>query len=714
MSWQDENTPPVVGEYRVERRIGAGGMGVVYLAVSPSGRRVALKIIRGEFAYDADYRARFRHEIEAARQVSGAFTASVVGADADADPPWMATQYFDAPTLSEHVRENGAFGEDAVRRLGRGLAEALRDIHRAGLVHRDLKPGNVLLPEDGPRVIDFGVARVLSAEPLTRSGKVLGTVSFMAPEQLSMPREVGAAADVFALGGVLTYAATGRGPFDGDTGTPPIAVAMKIAHDAPDLAGVPLALRPVIEKCLSKDPTGRPSAADLLAMLQEQGIETAGPEEPEKTTEPEGSALGPRRRLRTRTYLLAAVTVIAVTAAVPVLLGGDAGGAQGDAKGSASPSVHASSTRTAPAIEPVAALRPKGWGLWEKKPTITTEHHDYDSLPSCAGTGDVLVCTEVGVVAERIDVASGRTMWSKPYTGPSTDTGSVVGFAGDTVLVDDARIDAKGREQLKGFDVKTGDLLWSAWMTSPSFSVQKSTVTTVDHPEADRVRIDRRDARTGKLVGSRTFPAGEYSTVFCGEDGALYLLEAAADEGFIASVAVLDDATLRTTKVLATFDDDPGTPVAADGGTVTFLLDGRSVTRVSRADGSTERLPLRNAPKGTARTQGDTLYISRADGMLASYDLRTGRRNWTVETGGESPVRPVLAGGRLYSSAVDGRITCVDAATGKTLWRSAARRDPNLSIESPLDERPEPVVLNGVVYAGASTGSVFAVAPTTA
>lgn len=148
-----------------------------------------------------------------------------------------------------------------MRRLGRGLAEALRDIHRAGLVHRDLKPGNVLLPEDGPRVIDFGVARLLSAEPLTRSGKVLGTVSFMAPEQLSMPREVGAAADVFALGGVLTYAATGRGPFDGDTGAPPIAVAMKIAHDAPDLAGVPSALRPVIEKCLSKDPTGRPSAA---------------------------------------------------------------------------------------------------------------------------------------------------------------------------------------------------------------------------------------------------------------------------------------------------------------------------------------------------------------------------------------------------------------------------------------------------------------------
>ncbi|GAA4053788.1 serine/threonine-protein kinase [Streptomyces shaanxiensis] len=133
---------------------------------------------------------------------------------ADADPPWMATQYFDAPTLSERVRKNGASDGDVVWRLGRGLTEALRDIHRAGLVHRDLKPSNVLLTEDGPRVIDFNVARVLSAEPLTRTGKVLGTASFMAPEQLSMPRDVGAAADVFALGGVLTYAATGWGPFD--------------------------------------------------------------------------------------------------------------------------------------------------------------------------------------------------------------------------------------------------------------------------------------------------------------------------------------------------------------------------------------------------------------------------------------------------------------------------------------------------------------------
>ncbi|GGZ88441.1 protein kinase domain-containing protein [Streptomyces bluensis] len=708
MSWQDEYTPPYVGEYRIERRIGAGGMGVVHLAVSPSGRKVALKIIRGEFADDTDYRARFRLEIDAARQVSGAFTASVVGADPDGEPPWMATQYFDAPTLSERVRETGAFDEDAVWQLGRGLAEALRDIHRAGLVHRDLKPSNVLLTEDGPRVIDFGIARVLKAEPLTRTGKVLGTVSFMAPEQLNTPREVGPAADVFALGGVLVHAATGRGPFDGDPDAPPIAVAMKIVHDDPDLAGVPSALRSVVEKCLLKDPTGRPSPAELLALLREKGAVEAGPEKSTGTTAPEGVTNGPRLRPRTLAYVLTAVTTVVVAVAVPMMQADDAGGDRGDAKGSSSPSAGASPTRTAPAIEKVAAMRPQGWALWEKKPATTTVGRSWDDLPGCAGTGDILVCTEDGGVVERIDAASGRVIWSERYD-ENLRRGSLVGFAGETALVEDP-----DREQLVGFDVKTGDRLWSAESSgTPSSLVQKSAVTMV-HPHVDGTRIDRRDARTGKLVASRTFPAGEYVEVFDGGNGVLHLLKYGADGGFITSVAVLDADTLRTAKALATFDEDPGSPIAADGDTVSFLLDGKSITRVTRKDGSVKRLPLRGAPVGTARAQGSAVYLSRPDGTLASYDLRTGRRNWILETEAESPARPVLAGGRLYSLAGDGRIICVDATTGKTVWLSAARRDPNTSIASLTNERPEPVVLNGVAYAGSSTGSIFAVAPPSA
>ncbi|MFF3467727.1 PQQ-binding-like beta-propeller repeat protein [Streptomyces sp. NPDC002619] len=361
----------------------------------------------------------------------------------------------------------------------------------------------------------------------------------------------------------------------------------------------------------------------------------------------------------------------------------------------------------------MAALRPKGWGLWERKPTVATRRDGDGDLPSCAGTGEVLVCTEVGVVAERVDVASGRVLWSQPYTGLSVQAGSVVGFIGDTVLIDDTRGDDQGKEGLIGFDVKTGDQLWSTRAVAPSFSLQESTVTTVTPPVHGNGRIDRRDARTGRLVVSRTFPADELCAVFGGDDGALYLLKY-GEEGFITSVAVLDAATMRTTKVLATFDEDPGKPLTADSNTVSFLRDGQSVTRVTRADGSTERPPLRGAPEGPARVQGNTLYLSRADGALASYDLRTGQRNWSVETGGESPARPVLAGGRLYSLASDGRITCLDATTGETVWRSATRRDPNTSVATYHSLHPEPAVLHGVVYAGSTTGSIFAVTPPTA
>ncbi len=256
--------------------------------------------------------------------------------------------------------------------------------------------------------------------------------------------------------------------------------------------------------------------------------------------------------------------------------------------------------------------------------------------------------------------------------------------------------------------MNTGDLLWSARVTSPNFTMHKSTVTT-SYLDAGRIRIDRRNARTGKLVASRTLTTDESGTIFGGEDGALYLLKY-EKYGFITSVTDLDATTLRPTKVLATFDKDPGMPLTADGHTVSFLLNGHSVTHVTRKDGSTTRLLLPGAPEGTARAQGNTLYLSRADGTLASYNLRTGQRNWTAETESESPARPVFADGRLYSLSSDGRITCLDAATGKTEWRSAARRDPNTSVVTFSNVHPEPAVLEGVVYAGSTTGSIFAVA----
>lgn len=257
--------PEYAGQYRLEARLGSGGMGVVHLARSSSGLLLAVKVIHAEFAQDPEFRGRFRQEVAAARRVSGAFTAPVVDADPDAERPWMATLHIPGPTLSDHVKRNGPLAVDEVRRLASGLAEALRDIHRAGVVHRDLKPGNVLLATDGPKVIDFGISRPSDSEMRTETGKLIGTPPFMAPEQFQRPREVGPAADVFALGSVLVHAATGRGPFDSES---PYLVAYQVVHDEADLAGVPAELVPLVESCLAKDPADRPTPDALMELLR--------------------------------------------------------------------------------------------------------------------------------------------------------------------------------------------------------------------------------------------------------------------------------------------------------------------------------------------------------------------------------------------------------------------------------------------------------------
>ncbi|MFI6641417.1 serine/threonine-protein kinase [Streptomyces sp. NPDC050504] len=258
-----EGDPRAVGGYRLEGRLGEGGMGVVYRARSVSGRQVAVKVIRPELAADAAFLARFQQEVAAARRVSGAFTAPVVDADADAAAPWLATLFVPGPSLSQRVLEQGPLGAPEVRTLAAGLVEALRDIHRVGLVHRDLKPGNVLLAEDGPRVIDFGIARTSGAAPLTSTGVVVGTPPFMAPEQFR-GGTVSPATDVFALGAVLVYAATGHGPFDGDTSH---AVGFRVVYEEPDLTGLPDELRELVNACLAKEPAHRITVERLLRTL---------------------------------------------------------------------------------------------------------------------------------------------------------------------------------------------------------------------------------------------------------------------------------------------------------------------------------------------------------------------------------------------------------------------------------------------------------------
>ncbi len=255
--------PQRVGPYLLLGRLGSGGMGRVYLARSPGGRQVAVKVIRDELAEDAAFRARFAREVAAARKVGGLFTAPVVDASLDSPVPWLVTEYVPGVSLTEAVEQAGPLPEHTVLAMAAGLAEGLNAIHAAGVIHRDLKPGNVLMAPDGPRIIDFGISSAAEAASLTDTGVFIGSPGFMSPEQAeAMP--VGPFSDIFSLAGVLTYAARGEGPFGGGETA---ALLYRVVHGTPNLDRIPARIRPLIGRCLSREARARPTAAQFLAEL---------------------------------------------------------------------------------------------------------------------------------------------------------------------------------------------------------------------------------------------------------------------------------------------------------------------------------------------------------------------------------------------------------------------------------------------------------------
>jgi hypothetical protein len=302
----EPSDPRLIGPFELVGRLGAGGMGRVFLGMSAAGRPVAVKVIHAGLAADPEFRARFSIEVAAARKVSGLFTALVVDADVDARVPWLATAYVSGPSLSEAVRDRGPLSAAPLLAMATGLAKSLTAIHAAGVVHGDLKPSNVLLAPDGPRVIDFGISQSAEAAPQARAGLVVGTPSFMSPEQAA-GQAVGPLSDVFSLGTVLAFAATGRKPFG--TGAA-AAVLERVVRGTPDLDGVPAEMRPLIEDCLAKDPAGRPAAAALLAGVTAiQAAPAAAAAADPGTAPPAPEAASPARRRRWRPL----VTASAVT-----------------------------------------------------------------------------------------------------------------------------------------------------------------------------------------------------------------------------------------------------------------------------------------------------------------------------------------------------------------------------------------------------------------
>ena len=261
--------PRSLGEYRLHGRLGEGGMGRVYLGLSPAGRAVAIKVVHPKLTDDAEFLRRFRQEVASARAVSGIYTAPVVATGLDDDPPWLATAYVPGPSLAQVIHEYGALPEPALRPLLAGLVEALRVIHECGVVHRDLKPANVLLATDGPRVIDFGISRAGETSTTTATGAMFGTPGYMSPEQAE-GKPADRASDVFTLGCVIVYAATGRPPFGEGTAA---SVLYRVVHAEPALDGLPPWLRELVARCLAKDPALRPTPQALVAAIPpvEQG-----------------------------------------------------------------------------------------------------------------------------------------------------------------------------------------------------------------------------------------------------------------------------------------------------------------------------------------------------------------------------------------------------------------------------------------------------------
>ncbi|MEW2412735.1 serine/threonine-protein kinase [Streptomyces sp. NPDC046866] len=708
--------PEYAGRYRLESVLGSGGMGVVHLATSGSGLKLAVKIVHPQHAVDPEFRARFRQEVTAARRVSGAFTAPVVDADPEAERPWMATLFIDAPTLSERVRER-VLDEAELMRLAAGLAEALRDIHRAGVVHRDLKPSNVLMAPDGVRVIDFGISRPADSDLRTETGKLIGTPPFMAPEQFQRPREVGSAADVFALGAVLVHAATGRGPFDSDSH---YLVAYQVVHGEPDLTGVPAPLAPLVAQCLAKDPAERPTADALISAMRALAYPTgedtqvfvprprrpvsAGPAAadvpthrrerggaaPAAAAAPTAPAGGPGRgRRRMRGALAAGVGLGLVAGAACWYLwgGGDAAGPQQRAGTDAQAGRPAAARPFAPWSR---VLGQAGGGPAGAAPS------------ACSWADGALYCAGYGLAAARLDPADGSVVWSVKASSGAVETAAPLPGAGLVMTT------SAGGRTLRALDPATGAERWKRVLPAGSRIVPAGPRVVVAQPDGKAVSVD---AATGAERWTRPF--GGVGSVWCAGEGAnppVYVATPAAD-GKSTQVSEVDPAT-GTARALAR---TPGVaePVGvARGGLYLLENDAESMTRsVQRVDlgaRAAVRAVRLSAPllQAQAAVGADgTAYVFGVSGALVAVGAE--REEWRLQTGVTAASRPALgADRRVYLTAVDGRLLAVDGTAGRLIGQTPPRMGTGRGFTATL---PAPVAAADRVFASAPDGTVFAV-----
>ncbi|MER7946019.1 protein kinase [Streptomyces sp. NPDC096079] len=736
--------PRLLGPYRLLARLGAGGMGEVHLACradAPTAdpyRMVAVKTVREDLEVDGDFRTRFRREIAAARTVDGPGVARLVDADADAPAPWLATEYVPGPSLAEAVVRSGALPVAAVRALGVALARALADVHAVKVLHRDLKPANVLLAATGPKLIDFGIAQAFEATALTSTGLVVGSPGFMSPEHLVGSRAVVPASDVFCLGAVLAFAASGRGPFHDDEMA---AVIYRISRAEADLHGVPEELRPVVEHCLRLDPAGRPSAVELsgllgggdapevfpwpgpvLSLLAEYGaaarsageaagsgagvadLPTLGPAVPYSPTavadRPVPAAPPVERRRRPWGAVVAGAVAVALVATGGVVLanrddgqGGAATGgvggpsATGPGAGTGTPPVVALSRVVQPygaagrshdfgtaATDP--AYRPAGWSPW-------TARTDWP-IGACALSPKVLVCTGSGGSAVGLSASDGRKLWTVPGRRETSPVGpQYPAVAGDTVYLSDADgVTAHGLADgaARGV-IPVPDGGWAVKSTDLLDGVLYTSYFGLREDGTGLVTAVRLKDRE-LLWRTPVQGVPEQVVAVAGR----VLVPLGLDRPPVALDAATGRETARATEPCGSFTAHEGSG---------------SVLCWGRADGSVAVLDARTLkPLHTLGARTTDAPAVRADGLVAVldtagalivYDVADGRERW--RSGSLSAERVYFAGDRVLTVS-DGRVRSYPA-DGPADERDYEDYAPNIpdGVESP--ESPAEGIASG-------------------
>ncbi|MEU6111676.1 PQQ-binding-like beta-propeller repeat protein [Streptomyces albidoflavus] len=706
-----QHDPRRIGPFEVLSRLGAGGMGLVYLARSASGRRVAIKTVRTELAEDQLFRVRFTREVEAARAVSGFYTAAVVDADPRAPVPWLATAYVPAPSLEEIVNECGPLPAPAVRWLAAGIAEALQSIHGAGLVHRDLKPSNVLVVEDGPRVIDFGIASGVSNTRLTMTNVAVGTPAYMSPEQAKDSRSVTGASDVFSLGSTLVFAATGHAPYHGAN---PVETVFMLLREGPDLEGLPEELRPLIESCMQMEAPLRPSPADLqaqlaphlfgsgsddsgtasawlpesaVALIEERrggrvavsagnrGRPAVPPPPPRRPPVPPPPAYTPDEQSPEPVWPGDGAPdggpVRLAGLPVPIGPGPRVADSKAAARRAAPPGggLAASWSRGAgapggPAAPPVPAVPPPtappeaGPASW--RPWRFRMSNDVWGTPTLAG--DLVYVTSFEVHA--LDVATGRRRFKTRDVAWS-------------MAVADGRIHASDGPTLYALDTADGSDLWrmptDAWVYS--LKADRGTVVTGTRGGGVQAWEAANGEKLWELTGAQTDfetpeagPVVHDGTVYVWQDARLRALEARTGQERW-SYPIGDAASCGGVPVRLTQASDGYVYVAA--GTRALAIDvlGGHV-RWHFESPAVFLSPPAFAP-GPAVTGGG-VYLTDYLGTVYALDATDGRDRWRIATEARSATEPVLvAGGHVHVGSGKGLYT-LDAVTGTPKWRFQA------------------------------------------